>query len=301
VYVIEHLIWRIQLVIATILLISGTLKSQDLQDYFIDDEPITEYTFATFKTTRIINGQSIENPSFGDLKFVVGHHFGKINNGPYNFWGLDQSTIRLGLEYGATKRLALAVGRSSYEKTIDAFLKYKILRQSSGSINMPLSVSFFSGIYVNSLKWRFPERENYFSSRLSFVNQVLIARKFTNRLSFQITPTLVHKNLVERISDPNDIYAIGYGGRMSITNRITFNAEYYQVLTSKTAKNFSNMLSLGFDIETGGHVFQLHFTNAQPMFERAFITETSGKWLNGDIYFGFNIVRVFSIKKSNID
>jgi hypothetical protein len=292
---------KIPLLIIISIFISSSLKSQDYYDYFIKDAPVKEYTFSSFKTTRIVNGQSIENPAKGDLNFVVSHHFGKINDGPYNFWGLDQSTIRLGLEYGATKRLSLAVGRSSYEKTIDGSLKYKLIRQSTGPQSFPMSVSLFTGFNINSLRWQYPERENYFSSRISYVNQVLVARKFSHRFSFQITPTHVHKNLVERISDPNDIFAIGYGGRIGITNRITFNSEFYQIITSKTARNFSNMLSVGFDIETGGHVFQLHFTNAQPMFERAFITETSGKWLNGDIYFGFNIVRVFSIKKTRID
>lgn len=291
---------RMGLLTLIFLLLTTGSQSQDLFDLFGDDEPTTEYAFATFKTTRIVNGQSVENPPFGELKFVISHHFGSINDGAYNLWGLDQSTIRLGLEYGLTERLSIAAGRSSFEKTFDGFAKYKLLRQSSGAKNMPISLSLFSGIYLNSLEWRYPERENYFTSRLSYVHQVLIARKFSNTISLQITPTFVHKNLVEKIADPNDIFAIGYGGRVRLTNRITFNAEYYQLLTSKTAKNFNNMLSVGFDLETGGHVFQLHFTNAQPMFERAFITETRGEWLNGDIFFGFNIVRVFTIRKPKL-
>lgn len=274
--------------------------SQDLFDLFEEEESVVEYSFATFKTTRVVNGQSIENPAVGELKFIVSHHFGRLNEGAYQLWGLDQSTIRLGLEYGITERLALSVGRSSFEKTFDGFAKYKILRQSTGAKVMPVSVSVFSGIYLNSLEWRYPDRKNYFTSRLSFAHQLLIARKFSNTFSFQLVPTMVHKNLVEEIADPNDIFALGYGGRVRLTNRITFNVEYYQVLTQKTASEFKNMLSLGFDLETGGHVFQLHFTNAQPMFERAFITETSGDWLQGDIYFGFNIVRVFTIKKPEL-
>ncbi|MFN2395157.1 MAG: DUF5777 family beta-barrel protein [Bacteroidales bacterium] len=281
-------------------IISQKVSSQDLFELFGEEEEVTEYAFATFKTTRIVNGQSIENPPHGELKFIISHHFGRLNEGAYNLWGLDQASIRLGLEYGVTERFAISVGRSSFEKTFDGFAKYKILRQSTGAKEMPISLSVFSGIYLNSLNWRFPERTNYFSSRLSFAHQVLVARKFSNTFSFQLTPTLVHKNLVEKTEDPNDIFALGYGGRVRLTNRITFNAEYYQVLTQKTAQQFKNMLSLGFDLETGGHVFQLHFTNAQPMFERAFITETRGDWLNGDIYFGFNIVRVFTINKPEL-
>lgn len=287
-------------ILACMLFSVANVMSQGLFDLFEDEEPVVEYTFATFKTTRIVNSQSVENPPVGNLKFVVSHHFGKLNDGAYNLWGLDQSTIRLGLEYGLTERFAIAVGRSSFEKTFDGFAKYKILRQSSGAKVMPVTVSLYTGIYLNSLEWRYPERENYYTSRLSFAYQLLIARKFSNTFSFQLTPTLIHKNLVEKIEDPNDIFALGYGGRVRLTNRITFNAEYYQLLTQKTAEKFNNMLSLGFDLETGGHVFQLHFTNAQPLFERAFITETTGNWLKGDIYFGFNIVRVFTLKKPKL-
>ena len=287
-------------VIVALFFFHMSASAQSLLDMLEEEaEPVTEFTYATFKTTRIVNGQSIENPPAGELKFIVGHHFGRLNQGAYNLWGLDQSTIRLGFEYGINDRLAVAIGRSSYEKTFDGFAKYKILRQSTGKRIMPVSLSVFSGIYLNSLEWSNPERTNYFSSRLAYVHQVLLARKFSNTFSLQITPTVVHKNLVEKNNDPNDIFAIGYGGRVRLTNRITLNAEYFQLLTSETKNNFNNMLSVGFDLETGGHVFQLHFTNAQPMFDRAFITETQGDWLKGDIYFGFNIVRVFSLYDSD--
>ena len=275
--------------------------SQDLFDLLDEtEEPTTEYTYATFKTTRIVTGQSIENPHSGVLLFIIGHRFGKLNSGSYNLWGLDQATIRLGFEYGLTERLAIAVGRSSYEKTYDGFAKYKLLRQSTGAKNMPLSVSLMSGIYANSLKWRDPNRENYFSSRLSYAFQVLMARKFSHSFSLQLTPTLIHKNLVEFETDPNDIYSLGIGGRMRLTNRITLNAEYHHVFTPETARKFDNAIMIGFDIETGGHVFQLHFTNTQPMFERGFITETQSDFFKGDIYFGFNISRAFTLRKPKL-
>ena len=130
-------------------------RSQDLFDILDEtEEPTTEYTYATFKSTRIVSGQSIENPHSGVLLFIIGHRFGKLNSGSYDLWGLDQATIRLGLEYGLTNRLAIAAGRSSFEKTYDGFVKYKLLRQSTGARTMPLSVSLMSGIYVNSLRWR---------------------------------------------------------------------------------------------------------------------------------------------------
>ncbi|MEI6748972.1 MAG: DUF5777 family beta-barrel protein [Bacteroidales bacterium] len=286
------------LAVLTISTAWGQLYAQDLMDMLGDDKPKTEFAYATFKTTRVVNGQSIENPANGTLLFMISHHFGKINSGAYNFYGLDQSTIRLGLEYGLNDFVSIGIGRSSYEKTFDASLKAKILRQRSGESNMPLSISLYSDIVLNSMHWQHPERKtNYFTSRLAFTNQLLIARKFSNDLSLQLTPTFIHKNLVPTAKSQNDIFAVGFGGRYKLTQRLAVNAEYFYLLPGNTADTYVNSFSIGVDIETGGHVFQFHFTNAQPMFDRAFITETTGKWSKGDIYFGFNISRVFTVKK----
>ena len=276
-----------------------SVKAQDdMMDLFGSDEETTEYTFATFKATRLVLGQSVENPAKGTLVFMIQHHFGYVNSGAYEFWGLDQATIRLGLDYGITDWLAVGIGRSTYKKTYDGFVKAKILRQSSGTVNMPVSLSYFGSLSMNSLKWNEPERENYFSSRLAFTNQLLIARKFSSAISLQITPTLIHKNLVETTADKNDIFATGIGGRVKLTNRISLNAEYFYVFPDQiVSKEYDNSFSIGFDIETGGHVFQLFLTNSNPIFESGFITETSGQWADGDIYFGFNISRVFTIVK----
>jgi len=263
-----------------------------------DTEPKTDYTYATFKTTRIVLGQSVENPATGTLQFLIEHDFGTLNSGAYNFWGLDVSTIRLGFEYGINDWLSVGVGRSSYEKTFDGSVKAKILRQSTGAKKMPVSVSFYGAAFLNSLKWADTSRANYFSSRMSYVAQLLIARKFSNAFSLQLTPTYIHKNLVPLKTDQNDIFAIGIGGRLKVAHRTSLNAEYFYLLPGTTADKYENSLSLGVDLETGGHVFQIRLTNAQPMFERAFITETTEKWLDGDIYLGFTVNRVFTIKKS---
>jgi Membrane bound beta barrel domain (DUF5777) len=295
--------------IATLLLMFGIgtqVFAQDLMDMLQDETPKTNYTYATFKTTRIVLGQSIESPASGTLQFLIEHNFGAINSGAYNMWGLDVATIRLGFEYGINDWLSVGVGRSSYEKTFDGSVKAKILRQSTGAREMPLSLSFYGGAMLNSMKWADTSRTNYFSSRMSYVAQLLIARKFSNVFSLQLTPTYIHKNLVSTIDDHNDQLSLGIGGRLKLTQRTTVNAEYfYQIpgfINSYDAgggemTEFNNCLSLGVDIETGGHVFQLRLTNAQPMFERAFITETTEKWLDGDIYLGFTINRVFTIRK----
>lgn len=276
-----------------------SVKAQDdMMDLFGPEEETTEYAFATFKATRLVLGQSVENPAKGTLVFLIQHHFGYVNSGAYEFWGLDQATIRLGLDYGITDWLAVGIGRSSYKKTYDGFVKAKILRQSSGAVNMPLTLSYFGSLSLNSLKWSEPERENYFSSRLAFTNQLLIARKFSPAISLQITPTLIHKNLVETTADKNDIFATGIGGRVKLTNRISLNAEYFYLFTDQiVSTEYDNSFSIGFDIETGGHVFQLFVTNSNPIFESGFITETNGQWAHGDIYFGFNISRVFTVVK----
>ena len=289
------------LIATSILLTSISIKAQDdLMDLLGETPKTTDYTYATFKTTRIINSQSVENPAEGVLMFLIQHRFGRINTGGYEFFGLDQATIRLGLEYGITKRLSAGIGRSSYNKTYDGFLKYKILRQSTGLRNMPVSMSYFVSTAITSLKWEdmgVENRTNYFSSRVSYTHQLLIARKFSNALSLQLLPTLIHKNLVPTVDDHNDIFSVGIGGRLKLTQRLSVNAEYFYTPVNQISYEFSQPLSVGLDIETGGHVFQLHFSNAQAFFEEGYITQTNGKWTNGDIYFGFGISRVFTIVK----
>jgi hypothetical protein len=263
-------------------------------------EPETNYTTATFKSTRIVNGQSIERMRTKQLDFRISHRFGLINQGAYELFGLDQSNVHFALEYGLTDWLMVGVGRGTYQKTYDGFTKVSLLRQSTGAVNMPVSVSVFASAALNSTKWPDPARTNYFSSRLSYSYQVLVGRKFGQRLSAQITPTVVHRNMVATELDPNDTYAVGLGGRVKLTSRISLNAEYYYVinpLNNFPSTQTYNPLAVGIDIETGGHVFQLMFTNSLAMIEKGFITETSGQWGKGDIHFGFNISRVFNLKK----
>jgi hypothetical protein len=264
-----------------------------------DSSKVTNYTIATFKSTHVMNGQSIESMPPGQLDVRISHRFGTLNTGGYNFFGLDQSNIHLSLEYGIFNWLMVGVGRGSVEKTFDGFAKFSVFRQSTGAREMPVSVSVFSSIALKTLKWTDPTRTNYFSSRLSYVCQVLVARKFNQALSFQLTPTYIHRNLVASELDPNDLYSIGAGGRLKLTKRISLNAEYYYMINPKN--NFSqqvyNPLTVGVDIETGGHVFQLFFTNSLGTIEKQFIGETTGQWKKGDIHFGFNISRVFTLKK----
>jgi hypothetical protein len=282
--------------IALLCSVPSFAQEEDLLSLLGEDET-TDYATATFKTTRVINMHSVENVARGVMDFRISHRFGFLNTGAYEFFGLDGATLRLGFEYGVSDRLMLGLGRSSNNKAFDGLVKFKLLRQSTGKKKMPISVSLFSSIVLNTLRWAEPERENFFSSRLFYTHQILIARKFNDGLSLQFTPTLVHRNLVETAAEKNDVIAFGIGGRQKLTKRTSINAEYFYVLPNQLAERYTNSLSLGFDIETGGHVFQLHFTNSTGMVEPTFVTETVGEWLNGDVHFGFNVSRVFTIKE----
>lgn len=282
------------------LTLTASLSAQDDLMNMLKDTTTAEtnYATATFKSTRVMNGHSIERMAPGQLDVRISHRFGLLNSGAYEFFGLDQSSIHLSLEYGITKWLMVGIGRGSYEKTFDGFAKFSILRQSSGAKVMPVSLSAMTSVAATSLKWADPSRQNYFSSRLSYVGQLLVARKISQSFSLQLAPTFVHRNLVATELDPNDLYAMGAGGRMKLTKRISINAEYYYMFNPRSymSQQVYNPLTIGFDIETGGHVFQLLFTNSLAMTEKGFIGETTGSWLKGGIHFGFNISRVFTLK-----
>lgn len=260
---------------------------------------MTRYTTATFKTTRLVNGHSVENVAKGVMDVKISHRFGNLNDGGYELFGLDKATMRMGFDYGITRYLMVGIGRSTYQKTYDAFFKLKILRQSTGQKNMPITLSYVPTVALKTLRFEDPTIKNYYTSRLSFSHQLIIGRKLSESTSLQIMPTFVHQNLVTGADDPNDIYAIGVGGRQKLTKRVSFNFEYYYQIPDYKLPGTSNSLSVGFDIETGGHVFQLHFTNSIGMNERSFIADTQGKWEKGDILFGFNISRVFTIGKNH--
>ena len=286
------------LLLVTFLAVSPTVFAQDdLLSLIEDEKPQTDFAKASFKTTRVINSQSLENTAPGVLDMKISHRFGPLNGGAYELFGLDAATIRIGLDYGITDHLMVGVGRSSVQKTYDGFLKMKLLRQSSGARTMPLTVIWFSGVALNSLKWQFPERNNFFSSRLAYTHQLIFGRKFTEGFTLQFMPTVVHRNLIPTSEEKHDVIALGVAGRQKLTRRLAVNAEYYYVLPNQIADNLRNSLSIGFDIETGGHVFQLHFTNSTAMVEKGFITENTGSWEKGDIRFGFNISRVFTIRQ----
>ncbi|MDJ0363638.1 DUF5777 family beta-barrel protein [Hymenobacter sp. H14-R3] len=251
---------------------------------------------ATFKSTRLINGHTVQTPGEGTLVFLISHRIGPFNSGSYEFFGLDQARIRIALEYAVTDRFEVGVGRSSLNKVVDGFLKYKALQQSTGTHAMPVSVTLFSSAAITTLRYD-DGRDHTLPLRTAYTYQALLARKFSSNLSLQLMPTLIHRNLVMNEGENNDIYALGGGGRYKLSKRFSLNAEYYYVLSKYTADHYTNAVALGVDIETGGHIFQLNLTNSPGMIEKQFIGETSNKVFDGGIYFGFNINRNFTVKQ----
>jgi hypothetical protein len=284
------------------LLFAGSVKAQDdLLGLLGEDKPKKERVKYAFKSPRVINSHSIEFLNPGTLDFRILHRFGQLDQGYKNFFGLDQASMRMSFDFGIMHNLMVGVGRSTFKKEVDAFIKYAPIRQSTGPWSSPVTVALVSGITMDGLPWADPNRENYFTSRLAYYYQIIIGRKFSEAFTLQLSPTMVHKNLVQQATDKNDIYGLGIGGRLKLSKRIAFTWDYTHVLVGMPDSGYYNPLSVGLDIETGGHVFQLHFSNATGMNERAFITETTGKWGKGEIRFGFNLSRVFQLKKPKLD
>lgn len=290
-----------KLALFLVALLSGSAmyaQDEDLLKLVGEDKPKKEYVENAFKSSRVINGHSMEMIAKGNLDFRILHRFGLVNSGAKNFFGLDQASMRMGFDYGLGTNLTIGVGRSTLDKELDGFIKWRILRQATGEKAFPFSLVFVNGITVNTLPWADPTRDNHFSSRIGYYHELIIGRKFSETFSLQLAPVMVHRNLVPLASDDNNAFALGIGTRFKLSRRIAFVADYHQILSALDKDIYHSPLSLGIDIETGGHVFQLHFSNAQGMNEKAFITNTLDKW--GDVRFGFNLSRMFVIKKPKI-
>ena len=282
----KKIIWVLSLMLGSL---SVAQAQDDLLD-LLDEEQEEPDTFveATFKGQRLINGHTVQTRKKGELEFIIAHRFGRINQGIDEFFGLDGANVRFSLEYGLSDRFTAGIGRNSLEKVYDGFLKYKLLKQSATN---PVTMSWFSNMAIRTLEN--PDfADDDFTSKVSYTHQVLIARKFDDNLSLQLSPTYIHRNKVLE-NQENDILALGMGGRYKLSSRVALNLEYFYRLTEEVGDNFRDALGIGIEIETGGHVFHLNFTNARSMNERAFITETDGDFFGGDLHFGFNISRVF--------
>jgi hypothetical protein len=267
------------------------LAQDDLLNELDSVSAPNETITSAFKSLKIVNLESTKLASKGDLYFVVSHRFGYFDKGFEDFFGLDEANTRLQFVYGLTKGISIHASRSGFQKAYEFAVKYRLVSQkNTGS---PFEIVGFNSLAINSEldKDLLPKLE--FSDRLAYVNQILISRKFNDKLSLEMAPTYFHENYVANNSQDNSQFALGLGGRYKLTNRWSFNMDYAAHLNRANNSVFKNPLSIGFDLETGGHVFQMHFTNSQAMHESGFLGNTTGSWGDGQIAFGFNLIRVF--------
>ena len=265
----------------------------DLMDFFDEGDAPSTVTSA-FKAGRIINVQSPETSGKGEMNFIIAHRFGRISDGWYALFGLDNAQMRMGLDYGVTDQLQVGVARSSFGKTLEANVKWRFVEQQKGG-GSPVSLTGYSVLMRDGMRFPADGIVRKDVHRISYVHQLVVSRKCSPELSLALVPSLVHRNLVDNAEMANDVGTIGAGFRYKLNNRLSVNGEYHYLLPRPVEDDFVNSLSLGLDIETGGHVFQLHVTNSRGMFERAFLAETTSRWQDGDLYFGFNINRVFQV------
>lgn len=287
--------------ISVLIVVFSCLQSfsqEDLLKSLGPDSARKEYVTSAFKSSRVINGHSMEFIGKGVLDFRILHRFGPVNLGIKELFGLDQASMRMGFDYGLSKDFTIGIGRSTLRKEMDGFLKYRPLHQSTGPGGSPISIVLVVGSTIITEENTDPAKDVSFNSRVGYYYQAIFGRKFNQRFTLQLTPTMVHRNEVLQ-NDDNDTYALGIGSRFKLSKRVAFVVDYFYIFNGLPKEENYNPLSLGFDIETGGHVFQVHFSNASGMNERAFITETYNDWGKGEIQFGFNLSRVFNIGNKN--
>ncbi len=292
-----------KIIIACILPLSlSTVKAQDMLSELDagSDEP-KDYVIATFKTTRLVNQHTLESLGPRTLDFRISHRFGPVNSGSYGAWGIDgPANIRLSLEYSPEGRFMFGIGRSSYDKVVDGFLKYRLLRQTTDN-SMPLSMTLFAGAYYTAIKDPNAEangydKYEYTSSRMSYCFEMMLGRKFSPKFSLQVAPWFVHYNLVENITDKNDAYGVAGLFRFKFTKRSAITFEYgYRINEYSVEKKYYDSMAIGYELETGGHVFQIHFTNSFGIVESQFFPHTDSQWNDMGIRLGFNISRVFTL------
>lgn len=247
-----------------------------------------EVSQPAFKALQIVTGQSTKLSAKNEWYIVVAHRFGDISTGFKNFFGLDDASTKLGVIYGVTDGISVSLSRETNQKTFEGAVKYKLIKQTETS---PVDVVGYNVMALNTDL----DKDNYpylkFGDRLAYLTQVLISRRFNDKFSLQLTPSFIHKNLYDPAIEDKNQFLTGLGGRYKISKRISVNAEYFVNFDNHSF--YKNPLSLGMDIETGGHVFQLLFSNSQINSDIGYLSNAVGKWGKGQIFFGFNLYRVF--------
>lgn len=278
------------------ILFAGKLQAQSLLKDVEDSVPVTEKVSGAFKSTRVINAHSVEMLHRHNLDFRIMHRFGFISSGVKQLYGLDNASMRISFDYGLSDNTTIGFGRSTFRKELDLFIKTRIIQQSTGQKAIPFSLVIAAGGLVFTEE-SFAQVKPGFTDRSSYYVQLIAGRKFSSHFSFQLSPIIVHISAPVNIGDDKTIFAMGGGARFKVSKRMAITMDYHHPFGTFSSNN-TDPLSVGVDIETGGHVFQLQFSNATGMNERAYITQTTGKFFKGDIRFGFNLSRIFKLGKN---
>jgi len=261
------------------------------------DTSTEDRTVMAFKSSRLILGQSTVQLSKGELQFRVSHLFGRVSDGFDELYGLDQMyNVDLSFEYGLSNSLQIGLARSNdFDKTLQFSLKRAFIQQLTSG-NPQVSFSYFGSINIKSRDY---EEDRSFSDRLEYVNQLLLSRKFSDKFSAQIAPSFVYLSRANSSDHPNSLLATNLGMSMAINKSVNFNLEYvftFPTFTSDLYDFDRNALSLGFDIEKGGHVFQVFMTNSTRVQPGRFIQQfNNDRFFKGQLHIGFSIMRSFSL------
>ena len=266
--------------------------SQDSLLMELEDESENKSSneISTFKAIKIVNNQSTKQASEKELYLYVSHRFGSINGGIKTLFGLDIANTKIELLYGLSNNLQIGFSRESLKKTYALNAKYNLTTQTS---KLPFNSSLYASYNYNSSLNEdiYPNLNN--SDRNFFFGQLLLSKSFSDKISLQLSPSYAKKGFTETIFEQEDNVILGVASSYRISNRLAFNVEYSANLDRPEISPFSDVLSFGIDIETGGHVFQLLFSNTQTIDDISVMTDAEGSWKDGEIYFGFNILRVF--------
>ena len=267
--------------------------SQDHLLNEIDNDSVPDQeVYAVFKGLKIVNFESTKLIAKKEFLFMVSHRFGSIENGFDSFFGLDDAVTRLNFVYGISDGINVSASRSSYQKIYEASFKYRLVTQKKNGF--PFTIVGYNSFLISTALSHDNLPKLEFKHRLGYATQLLISRKVSTNLSLELAPTFFHDNYVAINDQDNSQYALGFGGRYKLGRRWSLNMDYGWHLNRASDSPFKNPFSVGVDLETGGHVFQMHFTNAQAMNTNGFLGQATGDWGEGDIYFGFNLTRIFN-------
>ncbi len=285
---------KINLSLILILFGMQTLFAQMQRTRAVQDGPVDEL----FLIGSIAGMSTVTNLEANNLNSTIMHNFGSVNGGLEDFYGLDLgASVRLGIDYGISDKLSVGIGRTSLEDNVDLRFKYTLLRQMK-SDKIPVEVAVKGDVGITTQEntifedFTFTERMNYFAS-------VMIARQFNEKITLQVAPMISHFNTVvdEGNGLPNHThFAVGFAGRIKLNVRNSLTFEYLPVLGERTAGT-KNHLALGYEVETGGHVFQMFFMAGRWFTEQHLLARNTDDFFAGDFRLGFNVNRIFSLGK----